>query len=277
MPAVQGSTNLDLGYEIFIALISVLSVFNMFLAVIPGINPDAVQVVYTMNAFLTLLFLFDFGLRLYGAESRSFYFFHDYGWADLLACAPVLRFLRVFRIFKAYRLVHKYGSKNLLGYLSTHRADAAVFILVFAVIMIIESGSFLVLVAEGASPEANIVSSSDAMWWVYVTITTVGYGDRYPVTDMGRLIGMLVMTTGVAVFATFAGYIGHKLLTPKDAGEETILAVPVPENPAASCLAELKQYIEQREKIDTEISTRLEQLERLIRGETTPSGSTPAA
>ena len=265
----------NLGYEIFIALLSVLSVFNMFLVFIPGMDPDAVDVVYTVNAFLTLLFLFDFGFRFSIAESRSFYFFHDYGWADLLACAPVLRFLRLFRIVKAYRLVRKHGARNLFDYLSRNRAESALYILIFAVVLIIQTGSFLVLLAESASPDANIRSSSDAMWWVYVTITTVGYGDRYPVTDMGRLIGMLVMTTGVGVFATFAGYIANKLLTPKDDGEE---AVPrAPDTSAASCLAELKQCLDEREKIDAEISNRLARLEELIREERHSPDSMPAA
>ncbi len=57
------------------------------------------------------------------------------------------------------------------------------------------------------------------MWWVYVTITTVGYGDRYPVTNAGRIVGVLVMTTGVGLFGTLAGYIANKLLAPTD--EET--------------------------------------------------------
>jgi voltage-gated potassium channel len=277
MPAEPDTPTLDLGYEIFIALISILSIFNMFLVYLPPVNPAAVHVVYTVNAFLTMIFLFDFGFRLYRAKSRSFYFLHDYGWADLLACVPVLRFLRVFRIFKAYRLVHKYGAKSLFDYLSSHRADAAIFILMFTVVIIIETGSFLVLLAEGNAPDANIRSSSDAMWWVYVTITTVGYGDRYPVTDMGRLIGMLVMTTGVGVFATFAGYIGNKLLTPKEVKEEDAAHLArVPETPAASCLAELKGYLVEREKIDAEITTRLTRLERLIQEETTPPDSTPA-
>ncbi len=275
MPAESDSSDLDLGYEIFIALLSVLSVFNMFLVFMPGMNVNAVNVVTTVNAFLTLLFLFDFGLRFSRAKSRSFYFFRDYGWADLLACAPILRFLRLFRIFKAYRLVHKHGARNLLDYLSRNRAESALYILIFAVVLIIQTGSFLVLLAESASPDANIRSSSDAMWWVYVTITTVGYGDRYPVTDMGRLIGMLVMTTGVGVFATFAGYIANKLLTPKDAGEEAV--PPAPDTSAASCLTELKQYLAEREKIDTKISTRLARLEQLIQEETLPPDSTPAA
>ena len=275
MPAQTDRRVPNLGYEIFIALLSVLSVFNMFLVFIPGMDPNAVNVVYTVNAFLTLLFLFDFGFRLSVAESRSFYFFRDYGWADLLACAPILRFLRLFRIVKAYRLVHKHGARNLLDYLSRNRAESALYILIFAVVLIIQTGSFLVLLAESASPDANIRSSSDAMWWVYVTITTVGYGDRYPVTDMGRLIGMLVMTTGVGVFATFAGYIANKLLTPKDAGME---AEPrAPDSSAASCLAGLKQCLVEREKIDAEITTRLTRLERLIQEENMPSDPTPAA
>lgn len=276
MPAEPDSSDLDLGYEIFIALISILSVFNMFIIFIPGVNVESIHVVSTVNAFLTLIFLFDFGLRFSHAKSRSFYFIHDYGWADLLACAPLLRFLRIFRIFKAYRLIHKHGIKSLFGYLSSHRADAALFILVFAVILIIQTGSFFILAAEAASPDANIVTSSDAMWWVYVTITTVGYGDRYPVTDMGRLVGMLIMTTGVGVFATFAGYIGNKLLAPQKPEQEPGEGPDMPP-PAAVTLSELKEYLAEREKIDAEISTRLTRLERQIRGEALPSDSMAAA
>ena len=50
------------------------------------------------------------------------------------------------------------------------------------VTLIIESGAFLVLQAERASPDANILTAADAIWWAYVTITTVGYGDQFPVT-----------------------------------------------------------------------------------------------
>ena len=54
---------LDFGYEIFIAAVSILSVFNMVLIYIPGVDPDAINVVYLINVVLTLLFIFDFGLR----------------------------------------------------------------------------------------------------------------------------------------------------------------------------------------------------------------------
>lgn len=98
------------------------------------------------------------------------------------------------------------------------------------------------LIAENASPDANITTAGDAIWWAYVTITTVGYGDQYPITTMGRLVGIMVMTMGVGVFATFAGYISSKLLAPREK-EELPEQPPLPGNQAAAYLADLKQYI----------------------------------
>jgi voltage-gated potassium channel len=255
---------LDFGYEIFIAAVSILSVFNMVLIYIPGVDQDAVNVVYIINLVLTLLFVFDFGLRLGTAPSRSFYFFRDYGWADLLACIPQFRIFRMFRILKAYRLVKKYGVQYIKTFLSTNRAAAALYILVLMVILIIEAGGFLVLQAESHSSSANILTAGDAIWWAYVTITTVGYGDRYPVTTMGRLVGVLVMTTGVAVFATFAGLISSKLLSPPVKEEESQEQPHTSEDPAKKYLMELKQLMGDREKIDQEITSRIEKLEPLL-------------
>jgi hypothetical protein len=100
------------------------------------------------------------------------------------------------------------------------------------------------------------------MWWSYVTITTVGYGDQYPVTVLGRVVGILVMTTGVAVFATFAGYISHKLLSPGRPGSRNVVLPSGDQH--LTPLEELKQYLAERERIDTEIKVRLEQLERMM-------------
>lgn len=270
---IKRREELDLGYEIFIAAISVLSVINMLLIDIPGVDPDAVNVVYIINAVLTLLFIYDFSLRFATAPSRSNYFFRNYGWADLLAIIPALRIFRLFRIYKAYRIVHKYGLSYIRTYLAKNRAASALYILVLMVILIIEVGSFLVLQAERADPAANITTAGDAIWWAYVTITTVGYGDQFPVTGAGRMVGILVMTTGVAVFATFAGLISSKLLASPPKEEEK------PEQPAegdevALYRAELKQLISERERIEGEISVRLDKLDRLMA--TAPAGENTA-
>jgi voltage-gated potassium channel len=261
---IKRREQLDFGYELFIAAVSILSVFNMILSDIPGVDPDAVNVVLIINSVLTLLFIFDFSLRLATAPSRSSYFFRNYGWADLLAIFPALRIFRMFRIYKAYRIIKKYGITYIKTYLSTNRAQSAVYILVLMVILIIETGGFMVLNAERAAPTANIMTAGDAIWWAYVTITTVGYGDRFPVTTTGRIVGILVMTTGVAVFATFAGLISSKLLAPPAKEEESPDQAPVGEDQAARYIAELKQLIGEREKIETEITSRVEKLEQLL-------------
>ena len=260
---IKRREQLDFGYELFIAAVSILSVFNMLLAYIPGVDQDALNVVALINSVLTLLFIFDFGLRLATAPSRSHYFIRDYGWADLLAVIPALRIFRLFRIYKAYRIIHKYGGRYIISYLSNNRAASALYILVVMVILIIESGGFMVLQAERAASSANIQTAGDAIWWTYVTITTVGYGDRFPVTTQGRLVGVLVMTTGVAVFATFAGLLSSKLLAPPAKEEESPEQPQAGEDQAARYLAELKQLISEREKIESEITSRFEKLEQL--------------
>ena len=94
----------DFGYELFIAADSVLAVFNNLIFLVPGADPDAVNVVLIVNAVLTLPLLFDFDLRLATAPSRSSYLLSDWGWADLLTVIPQFRVFRLFRIFKAWQM-----------------------------------------------------------------------------------------------------------------------------------------------------------------------------
>lgn len=253
-----------LGYEIFIALVSVLSIINLFLAIIPGVDPDAARVVDIINLFLTIIFIFDFLYRVTTARSKTYYLVRDFGWADILACSPMLRFLRLFRIIKAYRLINKRGARQIYTYLTYHRAEAAIFILLFCVIIILEAGSFLVLTAESRAPDANINTASDALWWAYVTITTVGYGDRYPVTSAGRIVGILVMTTGVGIFATFAGYISNKLLKTTGEQEEAKIRQEKEafEKQLFGRIDDLQTALQHQEAVCREISARLRTLEQ---------------
>jgi len=71
----------------------------------------------------------------------------------------------------------------------------------------------LELYFEHDAPGANITTGGDALWWGYVTATTVGYGDEYPVTTGGRIVGTLMLTIGVALFATFSGFLAKAFLS----------------------------------------------------------------
>ena len=257
----------DPGYEIFIAMVSILSVINLFITLLPVFNENARNVIYIVNVGLTLIFIADFSYRIITAKSRSYYFVRDWGWADLLACIPLFRIFRIFRIVKAYKIIKQLGPDNIAKQLSRNRAEFALYILVFSVILILEIGSIWVLIAESASPYANITSANDAIWWAYVTITTVGYGDKYPVTTMGRIVGIIVMTTGVGIFATFAGYLSSKLLSPPKDEDEAEKKEPDFERDLIARVDELKRLLKNQDNRGEEIRTRLEKLETVLMSE----------
>jgi len=203
------------GYEIFIAGLSILSILNLVLLIVVK-DPALQPVVWVMNAILSLILFIDFLVRLRTAESRSGYFLRDYGWADLLASLPLpqLKILRLFRLGRVYRLMKDYGAKNIGRSLLKERAGSALLTLLFIAILVLEFGSLWMLYLESKSPDSNITTASDAIWYVIVTISTVGYGDQYPVTNPGRILGAVIIVLGVAIFGTLTGYLANLFLSP---------------------------------------------------------------
>jgi voltage-gated potassium channel len=173
------------------------------------------------------LFL-DFLYRLFSAESKTGYFFRHFGWADLLASVPVaqLKILRVFRLLRVYRLLKEYGAKNVLRSLVADRAGSALWTLLFVAILVLEFGSLEMLNLEAKAAGANITTASDAIWYVIVTISTVGYGDQYPVTNPGRLMGAIIIVIGVGIFGTLTGYLANAFLSPSS-GSDDATSAPV--------------------------------------------------
>ena len=86
-------------------------------------------------------------------------------------------------------------------------------------ILVLQFGSLGILYLEEDAPGANIVTASDALWYTIVTISTVGYGDQYPVTDGGRFLGSLIIVVGVGIFGTFTGYLANLFLSPRKTRE----------------------------------------------------------
>ena len=174
------------GYEIFIGILSVLSILNLvFLYAIT--DTALATVLWVMNGILSGIFLIDFTYRLFTAESKTHYFFRMFGWADLLASLPVqqVKILRLFRLVRVGRLLRAYGVRNVGRSLVQDRAGSALLTLLLMGILVLEFGSLQMLNLEQYAPGANITTASDALWYTIVTISTVGYGDRYPVTNDG--------------------------------------------------------------------------------------------
>ena len=119
------------------------------------------------------------------------------------------------------------------------------------------------LLFESAADNANIKTAGDALWWAYVTITTVGYGDRYPVTTPGRIIGVMLLTAGVGLYGVLTAYLANFFLTPPQPEQKVPQLDTSPVDPHAK-LAALKELLAEHEKTAAALKEGLAEIEKLI-------------
>jgi len=105
-----------------------------------------------------------------------------------------------------------------------NRGQYAIFITLLTMLVVLTVSSVLILKFESRSPDANITTGGDALWYAIVTITTVGYGDTYPVTTLGRKVAVVVMFAGVGIIGALASILASILVpSPKTDGADPIL------------------------------------------------------
>jgi len=252
------------GYELFILLLSLLSILNLILAIDAGfINKDLprFEVLIIIDSILTVFFLFDFLYRLFSANSKSNYFFKNWGWSDLLACIPFLRIFRVFRIVRAGRLLREFGMKKMLNEVINNRAGSALYITMISIIVVAEVAAIFVLRAESRNPKANITTAGDAVWWVFVTLTTVGYGDFFPTTSWGRTIGLFVMFSGVALIGVLSSFLANFFLS----GPKKKAAIdPVEPVDVRASVAKLEAMLEEQVKANEMLREQVGEIKKLL-------------
>ena len=135
-------------------------------------------------------FAIDFAVRIALADQRWSYIVRH--WYDVLLVAiPLLRPMRLLRLLAFVRVLNRTAAGSLAG-----KATAYVIGLAFVAVGL---GSVAVLDVERGDPDANITTFGDALWWATTTVTTVGYGDRFPVTLEGRLIAFALMLVGISL------------------------------------------------------------------------------
>jgi voltage-gated potassium channel len=224
------------GFDIFVLLLTILSLTNILLVALL-VRQDVLNVVLIVDGIICLVLMADFLLRLRRAPSKRGYFIGDLGWLDLLGSLPVpgLRLARLPRVVRVGSAVRFYGLHRLGRSADADRAGSSLLAATFLTIVVLEFGSMAILRAEDGAEGSNIHTASDALWWSYVTITTVGYGDRFPVTNLGRNIGVAVLTIGVGLFGVLTAFIANLFLTPRRARNQG----QAPADPAADLQLEL--------------------------------------
>ena len=206
----KSSNEIDetLGYFNIIILVLTIYVLGALLVDTFYVLPtETAKLLDFIDKIICLIFFVDFSVRFFKAKNKLK--FMRWGWIDLISSIPVvnyfragrlLRLIRLLRIIRAFR-----SSKQLVNHVFKNKAKGTfTSVSIFAILLIIFSAIAILQVEN--TKEGNIKSAEDAIWWAYVTITTVGYGDKFPVTTEGRLIAVVLMTAGVGLFGTFTAY-----------------------------------------------------------------------
>jgi voltage-gated potassium channel len=128
---------------------------------------------------------------------------------------PFAGVLRLIWVWLAMRTLRRSDYRQMRNIVVKRRAQSTLLSAILAAIVVLEIGALLILDAESASTQANIKTGIDSLWWGVVTLATVGYGDKYPVTTAGRVVGVIVIVVGVGLFSALTSFLAHSFLRPR--------------------------------------------------------------
>jgi voltage-gated potassium channel len=204
------SSNFEkLGFlNLFIVVLSVYVLAALFVDTFFTLPQDIHDLLQIIDDGICLIFLYDFFSRLYKSENKLS--FMKWGWIDLVSSIPSIpfvRFGRLFRLIRLFRILRAFRSFKVLSqHVFRNRVQGTMSAVAIITFLVVIFSSISILMVE-KDPGSNIKTAEDAIWWSLVTVTTVGYGDKYPVTTEGRLIGVVLMFVGVGLFGTFTAYV----------------------------------------------------------------------
>lgn len=205
VPAPSGAEAEASVYHIYMAALAMLAILVSVALYVSPDEPDVVGVLSVVDIVLCGFFLYDFFRHLARAPSKWRYL-RGWGLVDLVSSIPFVaeaRWLRVARVLRFLMIIR--ALRILLESARIERrsivmAGATLSIQVLFIVICI-----VVLNVEHDAPNGNIKTAGDVLWWAIATVTTVGYGDRYPVTETGRIAGATLMLCGIGYLATALG------------------------------------------------------------------------
>lgn len=196
-------------YQLFMLVLCLYALAALAAQSAVRLEPGTQGVLDYADYGVCALFLVDFVISLWGAPNRLQYLM-TWGWLDLLSSIPtidVARWGRAARILRVFRVLRGLRATKLLASLILRRRAQSTFLAATLVALLLITFCSVAILHFETDADSNIKTADDALWWAFATITTVGYGDRYPVTGEGRFVAAILMAAGVGLFGTFSGFL----------------------------------------------------------------------
>jgi len=211
-------------FDIGLLIMILLSIVVVLLDSIFTIHQDYGDLLYILEWVFTIIFTAEYILRIYSVRNPWKYILSFYGLIDLISILPtylslfilgsqnliVIRALRLLRIFRILRLAnYTFQGRELTKALARSRTKITIF-MIFILVMVTIIGSVMYLVEAGSNPGFDSIPRS--IYWTIVTLTTVGYGDITPVTNLGQFLSAFIMLLGYSIIAVPTGIVSGELM-----------------------------------------------------------------
>ncbi|GMA80881.1 ion transporter [Shewanella glacialipiscicola] len=200
-------------FEMAMMILSLLSVIIVLVMTFGRLDSETYRLLFFIDTSICMIFMLNFFIGLFRARDKLFFIKHH--WVDFIASIPAIEALRMARLFQILRVIRLIRmSRSLLLPLIKQRKQATLASLLVAMVTILTLASVIILIVESGTEGANIQTAEQAIWWALVTISTVGYGDHYPVSTAGHIIGGVVIVSGVSFSGLFQAIWPQYLLHP---------------------------------------------------------------
>ncbi|TBN01344.1 ion transporter [Hyunsoonleella flava] len=207
-------------FAFFIQGLILVSVISFSVETIPNLKPQTKFILQVIEWFCVIMFSLEYLLRIYVSDSKPKFIFSFFGIIDFLAILPfylsfgidlrslrALRFLRLFRILKLVRY------NRAMNHFTTaiKSAKEEILLFIFITLMLIYFSAVGIYYFENEAQPEHFSSVFDSLWWAIITLTTVGYGDVYPITVGGKVFTFIILMIGLGIVAIPTGIISSAL------------------------------------------------------------------
>ena len=218
-------------FDLIVLVLIAISLVTFSLETLPNLPAAAHKAFALSEIVITLLFTLEYGLRIVTAPRKKDYIFSLYGIVDLIAILPFyvasgidLRALRAVRMLRIFRILKLAGySKAIVdfGRAMRHAKEQFIIFAIAALIVLYVSAAGIYYFEHDAQPQ-QFASIFHSLWWAVATLTTVGYGDVYPITAGGKIFTFVVLMWGMGIVAVPAGIIASSLSSLTRGGDRSI-------------------------------------------------------